>query len=372
MIPSAWLQQLALVNLGQSFAWVPLISFAAAILVLSIFDIALPRGDTIGVGGTLDAVAIVVMGPVAAAASCVLGIALASLTSTANSGRRFRYDAVVARIIGIAISACIMAVGSPPQNEKAWLMTFVVVTVYLASELTVIQVIAALRMRRSVLRLIRGNFSRLAPVLFAQLSTGVLAALVYDDMREWSLLLVVALLLLIRQSYSLLLDIGETYRTTVQVLVEAAEGVGAERHGHAERTAHIARDIAMLLGLPPRQVERVNYAALLHDIDALSHGGVSSAHPTTAAVLEGVQFFGNVIGILRVLDQVACEHSQNDVVAAFIVALASEIDATSHVGVHGGGSKNIIGHVGPMTPVPVKARAVAAAIQLGYGVPALS
>ena len=33
----------------------------------------------------------------------------------------------------------------------------------------------------------------------------------------------VALLLLMRQSYALFLDIRETYRTTVEVLVEAAE-----------------------------------------------------------------------------------------------------------------------------------------------------
>ena len=49
-------------------------------------------------------------------------------------------------------------------------------------------------------------------------------------MGPWSLIPVVALLLLMRQSYALFLDIRETYRTTVEVLVEAAESQDDRRY----------------------------------------------------------------------------------------------------------------------------------------------
>ena len=62
-------------------------------------------------------------------------------------------------------------------------------------------------------------------------------------MGSWSLIPVVALLLLMRQSYALFLDIRETYRTTVEVLVEAAEsqdrrGVRARRQDGCDREGH--------------------------------------------------------------------------------------------------------------------------------------
>ncbi len=88
-------------------------------------------------------------------------------------------------------------------------------------------------------------------------------------MGAWSLIPVVALLFLMRQSYAMLLDIRELYRTTVEVLVEAAEAKMHGRVGHAERTAAAARAIAMRIGLSAQRVERISYAALLHDVDAI-------------------------------------------------------------------------------------------------------
>ena len=80
----------------------------------------------------------------------------------------------------------------------------------------------------------------------------------------------VALLLLMRQSYVLFLDIRETYRTTVEVLVEAAESQDSRRAGHSDRTAVLARSIAMGCGLSASEVELIGYAALLHDIGELA------------------------------------------------------------------------------------------------------
>ncbi len=88
-------------------------------------------------------------------------------------------------------------------------------------------------------------------------------------MGAYSLIPVVALLFLIRQSYAMLQDIRELYRTTVEVLVEAAEAQDVRRVGHAERTASIARTIGTHMGLASGQIERISYAALLHDVDAI-------------------------------------------------------------------------------------------------------
>lgn len=375
MTGSAALELAVGFNLGHDFVWVSIAAFSVAILLLSLFDIPLPRGDIVGVGGTLDAVALVVLGPFAALISCVVGVLGALVFRKTARGVSDVVPAIVPRLAGLGVATVVYAL-LPEAPGGRWLPGIVGVSSYLAAELIVAQVLTANRTRRSVTRLVRGNLHRLAPVLLAQLSTALLAVAVYDDMREWSLLLVVALLMLIRQSYSLLLDIGETYRTTVEVLVQAAEGIGSERHGHAERTAQIAREIAMGCGLSPQQVERVSYAALLHDIDALSYGGDSpSGRPTSSSVLEDVPFFENVIDILRICDGIRCDDAaahELDLLAAFIVALSSDVDAATHTHAHAGDPQDAVDRVAPLVPSDLKARAVWAAIQLGYGVPAVA
>lgn len=364
-----------MLNAGQEVLWGAVLVFTVANVALSVFDIPLPRGDVIGVGGTLDAIAVALLGPLAAAFSCSVGIVGALALRRNSRGVSDVAQTLIPRLSGVFAASLVYVPFSQIQGLAAWGQDFLGVSVYLAVELVIAQVLTAARTNRSVARLIRGNVYRLAPVMLAQLSTALLALTVYEDMGGWSLLLVVALLLLIRQSYSLLLEIGETYRTTIEVLVQAAEGLGSERQGHAERTAHVAREIAQGCGLTPRQVERVSYAALLHDISAISYGGDDhEARPTSSSVLEGVTFFEDVTGVLRICDGIETEEpvAQEDLLAAFIVALSSDVDAGVHRRVHADEPQSATNRVAPRVPSALKARAVSVAIRLGYRVPAVS
>jgi hypothetical protein len=201
----------------------------------------------------------------------------------------------------------------------------------------------------------------------------------YGYMGAWSLIPVVALLLLMRQSYALLLDIRETYRTTVEVLVEAAEGQDVRRLGHADRTAAIARAIGMHLGMSAPQVERVSYAALLHDVDAISDGDSQRdeqdgalAPGKTAAVFEGVEFFSVLLPILRLCDGEAPNApTGDDLTAALVVALASDVDAADHDEVALAHQTNAVDRVSPHANAAIKAKVVGAALALGYRTPAV-
>ena len=162
-------------------------------------------------------------------------------------------------------------------------VAIVVPAVFLFGDLAAAQAIAAISTGRPVGRLVRGNLVTQAPLLIAEWSASVLLLITVEGMGSWSLVPVVALLLLIRQSYALLMSIRETYRTTVEVLVEAAEGQDRRLLGHAERTAEIARRIAARMGLTVARVELVSYAALLHDVDAIrDHAATVRAHLSLA------------------------------------------------------------------------------------------
>ena len=55
----------------------------------------------------------------------------------------------------------------------------------------------------------------------------------------------------------------------VQALAAAIEERDSYTHQHSEQVVHLARGVAMLLGLPVEKVERIAHAALLHDVGKL-------------------------------------------------------------------------------------------------------
>jgi HD-GYP domain-containing protein (c-di-GMP phosphodiesterase class II) len=56
----------------------------------------------------------------------------------------------------------------------------------------------------------------------------------------------------------------------VQALAAAIEERDSYTHQHSEQVVHLARGVAMLLGLPVEKVERIADAALLHDVGKLA------------------------------------------------------------------------------------------------------
>ena len=184
-----------------------------------------------------------------------------------------------------------------------------------------------------------------------------------------------------RQSAALLLQIRDAYRTTVEVLVEAAESQSPARLGHSERTASIAWQIAMKMGLSSNLVERISFVALLHDIDAIGETAQRSATPSadglqnhghSSEVLEAAEFFADVLPILRICDgRVDEDVDEFDIVSALVVTLASDVDAHDNPAVGHLHASSTSARVSPFASPQLKARVVSAALLLGYQIPAV-
>lgn len=350
-----------------------------AVFILDLFDISLPRGDSIGVSGALCAAALLILGPFKAIPICLLSLVLAFVLRPGGRPSRWMVTGLSTRAISLGLGTLAMGLlGVEGAIWHRYVVVFVVPAVLLFGELVVAQVGMALMSKRPLARLIRGNLVVQAPLLIAEWSAAVLLFITFEGMGSWSLVPVVALLLLIRQSYALLLDIRETYRTTVEVLVEAAEGQDSRLSGHGERTAVIARKIAMRVGLTVPQVELVSYAALLHDVDAI-RGDARVADQDSAGhsseLFDGVDFFADVRPILRVCDGDFSSEvmpSDGDLVGGFIVALASDADSAESADVAAMHNGSLVARVSPGVSGSVKAAVVAAALSLGYKIPAVS
>jgi hypothetical protein len=351
-------------------------AFLAAFVLLDFYDISLPRGDSIGVVGALGAAALVILGPLPTTILMFCSEIAASALRRKSFRLRQFLSSLGSRLGAIGVAAALLHLYQTTDNPL-WQM-IVVPGLFLLTDLVVAQALLAVTTGRSVWRLIRGNLDSQAPLVVAQWSTSVLMLVTYGHMTTWSLIPVVALLLLMRQSYALFLDVRETYRTTVEVLVEAAESQDARRHGHAERTAFLARAIAMRIGLSATEVERISYAALLHDLGELSEAdpstGTDVSRLSAADVVRGVEFLKRVEPILRISSGNADNqsYSEEDLLAGMIVALANDIDADYHDEVAAAHTTPLLHRTSAYMTPAIKAKAVGAALGLGYRVPAVS
>lgn len=348
-----------------------LLAFWPATVLLGTLDVALPRGDAVGVSGVLDVLALVLFGPVFAFVTCLIGIVGASLLKhTIDRPTRLRVTLTtrMAGLLGAIATTSALSFLASRGPVVAWIPSTLAIVVYVVTELMIVQLLAAVRTRRGFLRLVRGNLSGQSPLILAQISSGLLALIAYSVMREWSLVVVVALLLLIRQSYALLLDVKETYRTTVEVLVEVAESANRDLRGHADRTSKIAREIAAYCGLSPAEVERISYAALLHDMNLIAAGrDLDSGDTRSSSVLDGIPFFAEVVSVLRARDGVEGQANadESDRIAAFIVGIACKVDAGYYPRVFAAHHDGAV-QVAPVSiSEPLRTRVISAATEIG-------
>jgi len=359
-----------------------IVALVAAMFVLDLFDLWLPHGDPVGVDGALAACAIVLAGPTAAVLGCVLARAGAHLARHGFSCPLDFVHALERRAVGLAAAiGAAYWVGLASERltggTSDMLLAGAATVALLLGELLVAQLQAHNVIQRSFLSLVAANIRFQLPLLAAQTSVAVLVVITYGQMGAWSLVLMTVLLLLTRQSYAMLLEVRQAYRATIEALVDAAESQSPGRAGHAERSADVARSIAGHLAVSSRLMERISYAALLHDIDTIGvDDGEEQYEPGSLAkqsgrLLEGVGFLSDIVPILRLCDgeqDASTSCSDDDRLAAFVVALASDVDSRAHPGA---GSGDAVARVAHLVPNALKGRAMGAAVTLGYSVPAV-
>ncbi|MDO8963894.1 MAG: HD-GYP domain-containing protein [Coriobacteriia bacterium] len=112
----------------------------------------------------------------------------------------------------------------------------------------------------------RSIFAWLTPTQVALGILGLTIAQIVAVVGVPGLALFVAPLLVARETYNRYIRLREAYADTVRSLVGAIEAKDPYTKGHSVRVASYAVKIARRLGMDDGEVERVEYAALLHDL----------------------------------------------------------------------------------------------------------
>lgn len=316
-----------------------ILGFGLAAMLVEAFDVSLPRGDVVDMGIPLAFAPALLFGPASAIAVILisrLGAAVIharthSLGSIAEDIARRSFSVMWASVVFYALGGTARSLGAP--LPMTLLTVLVAAGVCLLLNTLATQAGASMRIPAPFLPLVTGNLRLLGWVSLAQVSVACLATLAYPNMNLWGLPMVVALLLVMRQSLALLIDIKKAYRSTAEVLARALEAQSPDRRGHAERVAGIAGESARALGIHGQALEDLTHAALFHDVGQLGADEDGCGATGAAFVLRDVTLMKGALPILEVLDErgeIAESLAATTLIAAYVIARASQFDDSEH------------------------------------------
>jgi putative nucleotidyltransferase with HDIG domain len=253
-----------------------LILWAVLIAVAGMSPIQLPRGGaTVTVASALDFAAILVFGP---AIACWFGVVSDLLTNVAVKRNppykvAFNVGQVVLSIgtAGLVYQACGGRVGAAFTLDASQVLPLVAAPiVYFLLNTGLISLAIGMRERASSFRVWQTNFRwEILHVMFF-LPFGILLSLVHLRIGPIGVVLFVAPLFLARFSFKLWMDTKASHISTVQALVSAIDASDPFTRGHSYRISKYAVRIARHLGVPERDIEEIEYGALLHDVGKIA------------------------------------------------------------------------------------------------------
>jgi hypothetical protein len=317
--------------------WLAALPLLAALVLIEAYDVQLPRGERSTMSPPLIAVAVYVLHP----SLVVPVVALSSAIALVASYRSVRLEGgmhiAVRRVIvgGLGLLYLGILLENPLGSAILGLGTLAAAVVIL--DFLLAQVQAAVRLDVQLLALILGSSRLQGAMLVAKVTAAVLALVLFDVMGSWVLIVLVLLLLVMRQSFLMLLNVRGAYQATIEAFAGTAEAVHPEREGHAMRVSRLATEVGREFGFRGSELERLAYSALLHDLGAVSSGREGEidapVHLTSSEMLKEVSFLQDVVPVLRVGEHGTAGIDTVDsraVQMAYTVLLASRNDDLVH------------------------------------------
>jgi putative nucleotidyltransferase with HDIG domain len=248
--------------------------FIALIVVADTAQITLPRGGaSIYASSPIDLAAIVLLGP----AAIVFIEAIASFFTEVFVQRRpamkiaFNIPLLIitAGVAGLAYHAFDPAWKSPDSWRFLVPLTVSGIVYYAVNTIS-ISTIIGLSAGKSPLFIWKQNYMWTFFHVFAFIPLGAIIALVYMSHGPWTVLLFVVPIFLARYTFELYVDMKEAHINTVAALTSAIDANDPFTHGHSYRVSRYALRVGNAMGLSSRDLEILEYGALLHDIGKIA------------------------------------------------------------------------------------------------------
>jgi putative nucleotidyltransferase with HDIG domain len=306
------------VSLSASFAL-----FAALMIMSEILAVALPMGN-MSLAHPLSVAAAVLLGPTYAGLLMVLAQTPSLFGEKRIAPTKALFNAAQMALAALAAGWFYLFAGgrlldrAPMGAGDFPRLLFPMVVVALVGTIcnfalagTAVHLLLGVSLRR----VWSSEFAAVAPTEVAMGLVGVTMSQVIAAVGLLGLLLFVIPLVVARSTYHRYAELTRTYGDTVRSLVAAVEAKDTYTKGHSVRVAEYAVAIAREMGESEGTIERLEYAALLHDLGKV---GVPRAllakpsrltedefaevrrHPEIGAhILESVHYLGDIVPIIR-------------------------------------------------------------------------
>ena len=242
-------------------------------LILSVFSefipVELPKGGHITIGFPVDFVLILVYGPALAMLVAVSGLVIYEIIKGKSSWYKVVFDssqyALSTGIAGLVYKYCGGMIGF--QNFFKFIIPATLCALaYCFINLILVTMAISLDQRSRFTAVWRTNFQEILPTYLAEAPLGFLMAIIYVQIGVGGILLFFLPLLLARRSFELYTKMRKMYLETIRALVAAIDAKDPYTKGHSERVTQTSVALARELNLPEREIDNIEYAALLHDI----------------------------------------------------------------------------------------------------------
>jgi len=249
--------------------WLVLIFFLTISVFAEFIPVDLPMAGSITIGFPLDFIIILVYGPALAmlisAISAIISEALEKKTSWYKIIFNTSQYALSVGAAGLTYQYVGGVVGFQNFFKFAFPAILCALTYCLVNSILVTMVIS-LAQDSKIITVWRLNIKEMIPSYLAEAPMGFIMAIVYVEVGIVGILLFFLPLLLARRSFELYTKMRKVYLDTIRALAAAIDAKDPYTKGHSERVAKMSVTLAQELNLSGREIENIEYTALLHDI----------------------------------------------------------------------------------------------------------
>jgi len=165
-----------------------------------------------------------------------------------------------------AASVFFLSINAPTPQVGRFAVILLGTAAYNAVNNLMVAVMIALRRKTSVRRFLVGNIASIGVMYLALAPTVWLMVFLCTSAGPWAVLLTAIPLLSIKLAVSRFAQLRESFISTIRSLSYSIEARDRFTSGHSTRVSEVAVDIGKAMGLPEADLERLEWAGILHDI----------------------------------------------------------------------------------------------------------
>ena len=249
--------------------WLIFIFFLTISTFAEFIPVDLPMAGSITIGFPIDFLLILVYGPALAMLITALAALMGQIIERKISWYKVIFNAsqysLTVGIAGIVYQRVGGVVGA--QNIFQFILPAAICALtYCIVNINLFIMVVSFAQNVRIKQIWRASIKDTVPSYIAEAPMGFLMAIVYTEVGIIGILLFFLPLLLARRSFELYTKMRKVYLDTIRALAAAIDAKDPYTKGHSERVAEMSVAVAQELNLSDRDIEDIEYTALLHDI----------------------------------------------------------------------------------------------------------